>query len=183
MGFCGVTSRAQVPQFWKDVEVTKSKDDLHGVVKTYFREFVNDLDLVWYRIYWSEVLLEAIRKVKLTASDRATFLMSELAFSLLALMPYTREEVALMEEEAQLRKDTKHTLTYTDAKKAKKQPRFPPGHMEEVLTLFTMYSLVLRVMFGGPNKNAHAFGLNLVRGQLKSMAASSTSSRPCTSQT
>jgi hypothetical protein len=85
-------------------------------------------------------------------------------------MPYSPEEIALLERERKRKQQSINNWGYTDAKRAERTPRLPPVRYSEVLQLFTTYALLLQVLFGGPTNNSHLAGLNDVRGQLKSMA-------------
>ena len=58
-------------------------------------------------------------------------------------------------------------MTTTDYKAVEKAPRMPPLRWDEVCTLFTIWTLLLKMLFG--EENAHLLGLKAVRLHLLSL--------------
>ena len=130
-------------------------------------KYSNNLGVLYYDIWWNDEFLLALRTVQMTESEEATFLTSEQGFSLMHLIPRTREEIQLMERETKRRDASKRTFTYKDAKASEKIPRLPPGRFEDVYALMTTYSMMLELLF--EDGNNHRKGLDAVRGQLMAM--------------
>ncbi len=57
MGFCGVTSWKDVPGIWKEIETTKSDEDLCSVLQRHWDKNKMNLDVLLYSIYWGEELM------------------------------------------------------------------------------------------------------------------------------
>jgi hypothetical protein len=169
MGWCGVTSWAQVPKIWREIENSKSVKDSRKILRRHWARNRVSLHTLYYDIWWDDDLLIALRTVQFTEASVATFLTSESAFSLLHLMKRTPAEIQMLERQSQQREKARLTLTLKEWKAAERDPRLPPGTFEETYTLFTTYAMLLEMLFkveGLPMLNNHALGLDEVRGQM-----------------
>ncbi len=72
MGWCGVRTWDEVPKFWHDVEATKSEDDVRTLLDRLWREKMSDIDKNIYKMYWADVMVKAIRTVRLAATDKCS---------------------------------------------------------------------------------------------------------------
>ena len=169
-GWCGVRSWADVPPIWKQIEGTKTEEDLKRLLTTEWgRKFQGNINVLAYDIHFVKELLEAIRKVEFVDGPQATFLTVENGLSLMNLMPKSREEMARLDADQKLRDITAATATFADAKKRHKAPRLPPTQYDSLTNLLTVYALFLEMLF--TDKNLHLRGLNDVRRALMSMNA------------
>ena len=100
-----------------EIELTKHKADLRCILDKEWGVHTVNINIQYYKIYWSDKLLAAIRKVEFTESGEATFLTSEMGMSLLQLMPRTVAEEARVNAKRQACNASNRTLTYTEAKK------------------------------------------------------------------
>ena len=158
MGFCQVLAWRDMPQIWKDIEKTKTDEDLRVVLGEYWARYKRDLNVNFYDIYWDEEILTALRKVALTKSGRATYQTSETCISPLLLMPHLDEVRLEIEKEYQRRKAAGRNVTVADLKKAERTPRLPPLRWEDLVLLMTTYALFLEILF--TSNNEHLKGLN-----------------------
>ena len=105
MSACCVTKWCDVPGIWHEVEKCKSDEDLRDVLSRHWAKYETNLTSIFYKVYWSEELLKAIRKVAFTASSIATYKTSEMGLSMLQLLPYTEDQRLEIESEYQRRKE------------------------------------------------------------------------------
>ena len=112
--------------------------------------------------------MTAIWKVILTHSSCATYRTSEMGFSMLALMPRSEDEWIDIKNEYQQRRAAGKNVTTTDLQKSERQPRMPPTRWEDVIVLFTTYTLLVEMLF--TQNYAHLQGINSVQRQLMMMA-------------
>jgi len=107
---------AQVPQIWKQIEGTKTEEDLKRLLTTEWgRKFQGNINVLAYDIHFMKELLEAIRKVKFIDGPQATFLTVESGLLIMNLMSQSREEMAILDAEQQLRNSTAATATSAEA--------------------------------------------------------------------
>ena len=92
LDFCNETLWSDVHRIWKKIELTKNEADLRRILDKEWGKHATNLNIMYYKIYWSDELLMVIRKVAFTESGEATFLTSEMELSLLQMMPRTPEE-------------------------------------------------------------------------------------------
>jgi len=158
-GWCRAQSWAQVPQIWKQIEGTKTEEDLTRLLTTEWgHKFQGNINVLVYNIHFVKELLEAIHKVKFVDGPQATFLMVENGLSNMNLMPQSREEMARLDAEQCLQDSTAMTATFTEAKKWQKAPRLLPIQFGLLTNLLTVYALFLEMLF--TERNAHLWGLN-----------------------
>ena len=81
-----------------------------------------NINIQYYKIYWLDDLLTAIRKVEFTESGEVTFLTLALGLSLLQLLKQSLEEEARFNAERWACSQPNGTLTYTKAKQFQKGP-------------------------------------------------------------
>ena len=62
MGFCNEASHANMPNLWKDIDSTKTESDLHQVLDKEWNTNSKNINMQYYKIYWLDDLLTAIRK-------------------------------------------------------------------------------------------------------------------------
>ena len=88
VGFCNDTSRADVPPpLWNDIDSTRIEANLCYILDREWNKNSTNINIQYYKIYWSDDLLTAIRKVEFTELGEAIFLTSELGIRLLQLLP------------------------------------------------------------------------------------------------
>ena len=93
MELCNETSCASVPPLWKDTKATKTESDLRRILDREWNKNSMNINIQYYKIYWSDNFLMTIRKVEFTESGETTFLTLELGLSLLQLLSLSLEEV------------------------------------------------------------------------------------------
>ena len=168
LGFCGVTSWKDIHPIWTKIEATKNEANLQRILDKEWGKHASDLNLMHYKVYWTDELLSSIRTVEFTESGKATFLTSEMGLSVLQMMPRTAAEEDNFKKERRVRAKSNETLTYSEAKRFERAPRLPPGTWEETAALLTTYSLFLEMLFG--LNNEHRRGVDEVRQTLMSLA-------------
>ena len=72
---------------WKNIEATKTEAYLRCILDEEWGKHATNIKIQFHKIYWSDDLITAIRKVEFTDSGEAIFLTSEMGSSLLQLMP------------------------------------------------------------------------------------------------
>ena len=79
--------------------MTKNEADLRRILDREWGKHAKNINIQYYRIYWSDELLTAIRKVEFTELGEATFPTSEMGLSLLQLIPRTPGEEVIFNAE------------------------------------------------------------------------------------
>ena len=69
------------------IKATKTDTDLLRIPDKEWGKHATNINIQFYKIYWSDDLLTAIRKVEFTELGEATFPTSEMGLSLLQLLP------------------------------------------------------------------------------------------------
>ena len=174
MGWCGVRRWKDVKPIWKEIEQTKSEDDLRVVLNRAWQKKIKKLGLhaTVYAMDWPDDMLSAIRQARPYESSEADFLTSELGLSPMALLPRSRNEQIKIREDKRAKKKANRGMNMTEAraeaKRANKTPRLPPTDWEGLATLLSSYSIVLDILFYGDN--AHRVGVDKIRGSMMALS-------------
>ena len=171
MGLCGVESWDDIPNFWKEMERTKSEEDLRVLLTRRWNEGKEDIELSTYDVFWADHMLKAIRNVKLTAAPCARHHNYEDAIASQNFWPRSTEQIRFMETEARRKREAAGNRTVADLKKEddNKITRTPPTTLEEVEKGLATYARFLRMI--GMENNAHYEGLKDVRKALRELSS------------
>ena len=93
-----------MPPIWTETKGCKSDRELRIILQTQRGKNKQDLDTMFYNIYWGEELMKSIRTADFTRSNAATFLASEMGLSWMLLMPRTEDERVELDIERERRK-------------------------------------------------------------------------------
>ncbi len=151
-----------------DVNKCKSDEDLRAVLGQHWEKYEVNLSCMFYKIYWIEDLIKAIRKGAFTHSNIATYRTSEMGLSMLLLMPWTEEQQINIEQEFERRKTAGKTITIADLGRAERVPRMPPSRWEDIIILFTTWSNLMEILF--MRKNDRFMGMDSLRRYMMGLA-------------
>ena len=171
MGLCGAESWDDIPNFWKEVERTKSKEDLRVLLTRRWNEGKEDIELSVYTVFWVDHMLKAVRKVKLAAAPYARHHNYEDAVAPQNFWPRSTEQIRFMEAEVRRKREAAGNRTMADLKKEddNKITRTPPATLEKVEKGMTTYAWFLRMI--GMENNAHHERLKDVRKALRELSS------------
>ena len=171
MGLCGVERWDDIPNFWTEVERTKSEEDLRVLLTRRWNDGKEDIELSIYDVFWADHMLKAIRKVKLAAVPHARHHNYEDAIAPQNFWPRSTDQIRFMEAEARRRREAAGNRTMADLKKEddSKITRTPPTTLEEVEKGLATYARFLRMI--GMENNAHYEGLKDVRKALRELSS------------
>ena len=62
MRFCNEAPHANMPNLWKDIDSTETESDLRQVLDKEWNTNSKNINMQYYKIYWLDDLLTAIRK-------------------------------------------------------------------------------------------------------------------------
>ena len=163
MGWCGAETWNQVPEFWHNVEATKSEDDLRTMLDRLWRAKMRDMGKNIYKMYWADAMVKTIRTVKMAASDKCRHTMCETAVTPQHFMPRTTDQVTYLESLRERKEMARGNHTMDDLEKEKKGEvmRIPPTTMEEAQKGLCTYSHFLSM--AGFVNNAHYEGVMEIR--------------------
>ena len=100
----------------------RTKSDIRRILDREWNKDSMNINIQYYKIYWLDDLLTAIRKVEFTESGEVTFLTLALGLSLLQPLKQSLEEEARFNAERWACSQPNGTLTYTKAKQFQKGP-------------------------------------------------------------
>ena len=137
-----------MPKFWHDVEATKSEDNLRTVLDKLWKQIMDNMDKHAYKIYWADVMVKAIRVVKLMASDEGRYMIWKTKVTPQNFKPRTIDQMTYMDNLRERKELARGNRTMEDLEKEKKSKvtRVLPTTMAESQKGLCTYTNFLAMM-------------------------------------
>ena len=147
-GWCGLAAghRHLLPPIWDKMQAAKDKDDAKAVVVKEFERMNTKLEEP-LNIYFSDRLIDDLRKLRLSPSKDPDYASSHLGVSILAVMPISARKQVLLDEDSK-EKESATLLTVADVKASKSGPPQTPTSYDAGMRVLRQYKFFLSTFFG-----------------------------------